>query len=93
MICRVSSPGEGKQDIRSLGDQEQLLQRWLEDRYKGPAEITVFAGSGSGERPQHRSNYNHVQWCDTRSYPDLRSTMLSLEEKRESVDFVVAPAS
>ncbi|QDS97186.1 recombinase family protein [Adhaeretor mobilis] len=49
-ICRASSPGEGKQDIRSLGDQEQLLRQWLEEHYKEPTEITVFADSGSGER-------------------------------------------
>jgi site-specific DNA recombinase len=50
LICRVSSPGEGKQDIRSLDDQETMLRRWLREHVNQPIEVTVIAGTGSGER-------------------------------------------
>src|SRR2546421_2736236 len=47
--CRVSDPGPGKQDIRSNSDQEnsyrELLDRNVHQRY----EMTIMAGSGSGE--------------------------------------------
>lgn len=48
-FCRVSSPGEGKQDIRSLTDQEALLRQWLSAHYDGKHDVQVIAGSGSGE--------------------------------------------
>lgn len=47
--CRVSDPGPGKQDIRSLGDQEALYRHWLSEHIALPVEVTVLAGSGSGE--------------------------------------------
>ncbi|MEX2170794.1 MAG: recombinase family protein [Pirellulales bacterium] len=50
LICRVSSPGNGKQDIRSLDDQEQMLRRWVAEHIGTNVEIVVIAGQGSGER-------------------------------------------
>jgi site-specific DNA recombinase len=50
IICRVSSPGPGKQDIRSLEDQKKLAEDWLKNHTSVPYEIQVVAGSGSGER-------------------------------------------
>jgi site-specific DNA recombinase len=50
LICRVSSPGEGKQDIRSLDDQEAMLRRWLHEHIEQPVDVTVISGTGSGER-------------------------------------------
>ncbi len=50
MICRVSSPGPGKQDIRSLDDQENMLRAWIKERYTGPTDVRVIRGTGSGER-------------------------------------------
>lgn len=47
--CRVSNPGPGKQDIRSLADQEALHRRWLDEHTSLPVDVTVVAGSGSGE--------------------------------------------
>jgi hypothetical protein len=41
LICRVSSPGEGKQDIRSLDDQEAMLRRWLLEHVNQQIEVTV----------------------------------------------------
>lgn len=49
VVCRVSSPGEGKQDQRSLDDQEVMYRRWLDTNLGGPYELTVIAGTGSGE--------------------------------------------
>jgi site-specific DNA recombinase len=46
---RVSDPGPGKQDIRSLDDQGALLDRWLDEHASQPRNVTALAGSGSGE--------------------------------------------
>jgi len=46
---RVSAPGPGKQNKeRSLGDQQDIQQRWLDRHTDLPVESTVIAGSGSG---------------------------------------------
>jgi DNA invertase Pin-like site-specific DNA recombinase len=59
VVCRVSSPGEGKQDERSLDDQEAMYGRWLDANLGGPYESTVIAGSGSGEL-LNRSEYQRL---------------------------------
>jgi len=47
---RVSSPGPGKQNKeQSLGDQQDIQQRWLRRHTDLPVDVTVIAGSGSGE--------------------------------------------
>jgi site-specific DNA recombinase len=59
-IGRVSDPGPGKQDVRSLDDQEQAHRKWL-DSVIGPGRyrLTVVAGSGSGEHLE-RAEYQRV---------------------------------
>src|SRR6478672_2815649 len=47
--CRVSSPGPGKQDIRSNDDQEARIREFLEASTNSPFQVTPVAGSGSGE--------------------------------------------
>ena len=47
---RVSDPRPGKQNReQSLGDQQSLQHRWLRQHTQLPVDITVVAGSGSGE--------------------------------------------
>jgi DNA invertase Pin-like site-specific DNA recombinase len=46
---RVSCPRPGKQDMRSLDDQQDIQRRWLEQHTDLPVEVEVIAGSGSGE--------------------------------------------
>ena len=46
---RVSDPRPGKQDLRSLDDQQDIQRRWLDRHTDLPTDITVVAGSGSGE--------------------------------------------
>ena len=58
-VCRVSSPGPGKQDIRSLEDQEALHRRWLDSHNSLPYRLEVLAGSGSGESLE-REEYTRV---------------------------------
>jgi DNA invertase Pin-like site-specific DNA recombinase len=48
-VCRVSNPQPGKQDERSLGDQEASYHEWLKRNVGRPYDMTVIAGSGSGE--------------------------------------------
>lgn len=48
-VRRVSDPGPSKQDIRSLDDQGALHEQWLNQNTSGAREVTVLAGSGSGE--------------------------------------------
>lgn len=49
MVCRVSDPRPGKQDERSLTDQEAKHREWLAQYTELPVKVTVIAGSGSGE--------------------------------------------
>ena len=46
---RVSDPGPGKQSLLSLDDQESMHREWLAANTDLPGDITVVAGSGSGE--------------------------------------------
>jgi site-specific DNA recombinase len=48
-ICRVSSPGPGKQDEKSLDDQEADQRGWLAENTELPIGDKVIAGTGSGE--------------------------------------------
>ena len=48
-VRRVSDPGPGKQDVRSLDDQGALHDRWLREHTDLAYEVTVLQGSGSGE--------------------------------------------
>ena len=45
-ICRISTE---HQDKRSLGDQEALLRRFVQEHYDKPVHWTVIASLGSGE--------------------------------------------
>lgn len=58
LVCRVSDPDDPhkviaeknrKQDMRSLDDQEQFAREWIQSNIDCPFEMTVIAGSGSGE--------------------------------------------
>lgn len=63
-IVRVSSPGEGKQDIRSNDDQVQLLREFVKANIREPYEIVVISGTGSGEnlsRPQFLELYEKIE--------------------------------
>jgi hypothetical protein len=46
---RVSDPGPGKQSILSLDDQESMHMECLNANTDLPLNVTVVAGSGSGE--------------------------------------------
>lgn len=73
VICRVSDPREGKQDERSLGDQEAAYRKWLKDHLDLPFEVTVIAGSGSGELLDRAEYQQLIDLVATRRY-DLALT-------------------
>ena len=56
---RVSDPRPGKQDIRSLADQETLQRRFLKHHTTLPLDVTVVAGNGKGEYLE-REEYQHL---------------------------------
>ena len=67
-VRRVSSPGPGKQDIRSLEDQGDLHKRWLKDHVHGTCDIKVIAGSGSGEYLGRAEFLELVELVETGQY-------------------------
>jgi len=67
---RVSDPRPGKQDRRSLTDQEDVQRRWLEQHTNLPVDIEVVAGSGSGEILV-RDEYVHLLDIIVTKKPDL----------------------
>jgi site-specific DNA recombinase len=67
-VERVSSPGPGKQDIRSLDDQEAMLREWLKTRTDLPFEATIVAGSGSGEHLDRKEFLELTALVETSRY-------------------------
>ena len=49
IVARVSDPRPGKQDERSVKDQEDRIRSWLAEQMPNGCEIEVFASSGRGE--------------------------------------------
>jgi site-specific DNA recombinase len=68
LVCRVSDPGPGKQDIRSLADQEALYRHWLREHTTLPVEIAVVAGSGSGEWLERKEYLQLVEMVESDEY-------------------------
>ena len=66
-VCRVSDPGPGKQDERSLDDQEAMYRKWMKDHVKAPYEVTVIAGSGSGEYLEREEYQQLIELVVTRA--------------------------
>lgn len=66
--CRVSDPGPGKQDERSNDDQEAMLRSRLRDYVGENVEITVVAGSGSGEYLERTEYVYLIQRVETGEY-------------------------
>lgn len=67
-VCRVSDPGPGKQDERSLDDQEAMYREWMEHHVDVPYEVTVIAGSGSGEYLEREEYQQLIGLVETRAF-------------------------
>ncbi len=67
-VRRVSDPGPGKQDIRSLDDQGALHERWLAEHVDVPFEVTVVAGSGSGESLERGEHLRLIALVESDEY-------------------------
>jgi site-specific DNA recombinase len=65
-VCRVSDPD--KQDERSLPDQEALYRHWLDVHTELPYELTVVAGTGSGESLQREEYFKLTDLVETRQF-------------------------
>ena len=64
--CRVSDPT--KQDQRSPQDQEALLRRWADEHCDVRYEMTVLAGSGSGECLEREEYRRLIDLIETDQY-------------------------
>ena len=62
IVVRVSCPGEGKQDIRSLDDQKALLVQFIESNFQQPYEVVDIEGTGSGE-DLSRPEFTELRQC------------------------------
>jgi len=67
-VCRVSSPGPGKQDIRSLDDQLGLIRNYLDRESEVPFEITEVCGQGSGENLNRREFLELMELVESGEY-------------------------
>jgi DNA invertase Pin-like site-specific DNA recombinase len=68
ILCRVSDPAPGKQDEKSLDDQEAERRDWLADNTELPFNITVIAGSGSGEYLDREESARAMEELETGKY-------------------------
>ena len=64
----MSDTGPGKQDIRSLADQESLHRERLDTHTDLPLNVTVIAGSGSGETLDRKGFFELSNRVETRQY-------------------------
>ena len=64
-VARVSDPAPGKQDLRSLDDQEAKNLEWLKARTDLPLEIKVVAGPGGGERLDRKEYLQLIELVET----------------------------
>lgn len=67
-VGRVSDPGPGKQDVRSLDDQEAQLRDWLENHTDLSTNVTVVAGSGSGELLDREEYLKLIELVESEKY-------------------------
>ena len=65
---RVSDPGPGKQSILSLDDQESMHMEWLKANTDLPFNVTVVAGSGSGEFLDREEYLRLLEMVETGQY-------------------------
>ena len=68
IVCRVSSPGPGKQDPRSLDDQESLVRSLIAENIPGQYEVTMIRGSGSGELLDRKELLELIDRIETGRY-------------------------
>jgi len=66
--CRVSDPKLGKPDERSLDDQEASYRELLDRNVVGTYELTVIAGSGSGQLLTRADYQRLIDEIATRKY-------------------------
>lgn len=66
--ARVSDPRPGKQDERSLRDQRDIQEKWLNDHCEVAFEVTVIAGSGSGELLDRAEFQDLIERVESRAY-------------------------
>jgi len=67
-VCRVSSPGPGKQDIRSLDDQMCKIREFLDREFDVTYEITEICGQGSGENLNRQEFHQLLDLVETGEY-------------------------
>ena len=68
VVARVVTPVPEKQDIRSLEDQEALHREWLASHTDLPLNVTVIAGSGSGEALDRKEFFELSELVETGRY-------------------------
>ena len=68
LVARVSDPRPGKQDERSLDDQDFGLQNWIAPRVNYPVNNTLVAGSGSGEYLERAEYLKLIALVETGRY-------------------------
>lgn len=68
LACRVSDIKPGKQDERSLDDQEAEHRQWMKEHTDLPFNITVISGTGSGENLQRDEYLELIAKVDTQFY-------------------------
>ena len=68
VACRVSDPKPGKQDERSLADQEAEHREWIERNTDLPCNIKVVAGSGSGESVERSEYLDLIELVESRKF-------------------------
>jgi len=82
LICRVSSPGEGKQREESNADQEVRIRQWLDSHWDGEVNTVVIAGTGSGELVDRPEFLKAVSAVESRQYDLVLAEDLSRISRR-----------
>src|SRR4051794_32921432 len=57
-----------QQDELSLGDQEALIRRWIDEHYQGRYKLVMISGGGRGERLDRKELRRLYEELETRRY-------------------------
>lgn len=68
---RVSDPRPGKQDERSLDDQQAMWNQRLHDNIDAPYNVTVVNGKGSGESLEREEYQRLIDLVESRKFDAL----------------------
>jgi len=68
LVTRVSDARPGKQDVRSLTDQQHMLEKWLRANLTVRLKVTVNSCKGRGEEIDRKELFDLIDLVDSERF-------------------------